>query len=95
MALQKDIELENGVVTTYHRISEITKRTNVAVWIDIQSYINKSKRDEEIEAEERGEQIFPFKNCFSIEVPYDENKEIQDYYDYLKTTEQFSGAKDI
>ena len=95
MALQKAIELDNGVIVNYHRIYAIEKRTNVAVWINIHSYINKTKRDEEKEAEDRGEQIFPFKNCFMIEAPYDENKEIEDYYTYLKTLEMFSGAEDI
>lgn len=95
MALQKAIELDNGVIVNYHRIYAIEKRTNIAVWINIHSYINKAKRDEEKEAEDRGEQIFPFKNCFMIEAPYDENKEIEDYYTYLKTLEMFTGAKDI
>ena len=95
MALKKAIELDNGVIVNYHRIYAIEKRTNVAVWINIHSYINKAKRDEEKEAEDRGEQIFPFKNCFMIEAPYDETKEIEDYYTYLKTLEMFVGAEDI
>lgn len=95
MALQKAIELDNGIIVNYHRIFAIEKRTNIAVWIEIHSYINKAKRDEEKEAEEHGEQIYPFKNCFSIEAPYDENKEIEDYYTYLKTLEMFAGAEDI
>lgn len=95
MALQKAIELDNGVIVNYHRIFSLTKRTNVAVWLEIHSYISKAKRDEEKEAEQQGETIYPFKNCFSIEAPYDENKEIEDYYDYLKTLPMFEGATDI
>lgn len=95
MALKKAIELDNGVIVNYHRIYAIEKRTNVAVWINIHSYINKTKRDEEKEAEDRKEQIFTFKNCFMIETPYNENKEIEDYYTYLKTLEMFAGAEDI
>lgn len=95
MALQKAIELDNGVIVNYHRIFSLTKRTNIAVWLEIHSYISKAKRDEEKEAEQQEETIYPFKNCFSIEAPYDENKEIEDYYDYLKTLPMFEGATDI
>ena len=47
MALQKEIELENGVVINYHRITSLTKVTNLNNIIEVSSYISKSQRDKE------------------------------------------------
>ena len=47
MALQKEIELENGIIVNYHRIVSLNKITNVGNIIEIASYVSKKKRDEE------------------------------------------------
>lgn len=47
MALQKKIELENGVVLNYHRITSLNKITNINNIIEVSSYISKSQRDKE------------------------------------------------
>ena len=49
MALNKKIELKNGVIVNYHRIVSINKITNNANIIEIASYTSKEKRDEEKE----------------------------------------------
>lgn len=49
MALKKEIELENGVILNYHRITSFNKITNVVDIIEISSYISKSQRDKEHE----------------------------------------------
>lgn len=100
MALKKEIELENGVTINYHRIASITKITNNTIIIEIASYTNETKRQEEIEAIENGQQtgeavlidIF-IKNTF-INKEYSEDETIKDLYEYLKTTETFKDAED-
>ena len=47
MALQKEIELDNGVILNYHRITSLNKITNMNNIIEVSSYTNKSQRDKE------------------------------------------------
>lgn len=44
MALQKQIELENGVVINYHRVTSLNKITNISNSIEISSYTNENQR---------------------------------------------------
>lgn len=44
MALQKEIELENGVTLNYHRITSLNKITNISNNIEISSYTNEKQR---------------------------------------------------
>lgn len=100
MALQKEIELENGVVVRYHRIVSITKITNQSNNIEVASYTSESKRQEEQHAIEEGQRtgeavpMDVFINTTYIDKEYDEAETIEDAYDYLKTLEKFRNAKD-
>lgn len=101
MALKKEIELENGITLNYHRIVSINKITNNAIIIEVASYINEKKRQEEIELlknmQENGE-VTPmnvFIDTTYISKEYSENETIEDIYNYLKTTEKFKDAEDI
>lgn len=47
MALQKEIELENGVILNYHRITSLNKLTNVSNNIEVNSYISEGQREKE------------------------------------------------
>ena len=49
MAIQKQIELENGVVLNYHRITSLMKITNVSNNVEISSYTSVSQREKEQE----------------------------------------------
>lgn len=98
MALKKQIELENGVTVNYHRIVSINKITNNQTIIEVASYTSKEKRQEEVDyynSEEQDKSMNIFIDTTYVNVDYDENKTIQDYYDYLKTTEKFENAEDI
>ena len=98
MALQKQIVLENGIVTNYHRIVSINKITNNSTIVEIASYISKEQRDKEIayyKSEAEDKQMNVFIDTAYMSVDYDENKNIQDLYNYLKSTEKFKDAKDI
>lgn len=100
MALNKEIELDNGVTTNYHRIVSIQQIINGETLIEVASYTNADKRAEEKEAyktaKETGE--FPEMNVFIdtnyINKDYAEEESIESAYDYLKTLDKFKGAKD-
>ena len=47
MALIKEIELENGVIINYHKITSFNKITNISNNIEVSSYTNKSQRKKE------------------------------------------------
>lgn len=101
MALQKEIELENGIITKYHRIVSINKITNSQTIIEIASYTSKEKRIEEINALQEGIQTGEaistniFIETTYIDKDYSENETIEDLYVYLKTTDKFKDAIDI
>ena len=94
MALQKQIELDNGVTVNYHRIVSINKITNVSNIIEVASYTNQDKREEEKEAIENGTEMNVFINTQYINIEYNENSVIEEVYEYLKTLKQFEGAED-
>lgn len=95
MALSKPIELENGVITTYHRIVSLNKITNHSNIIEVASYTNRDKRNEEAQALHNGEPMNVFIETSFVSKEYDENESIEDAYDYLKTLDTFKGSKDI
>lgn len=47
MALKKEIELENGVIINYHRITSLNKITNISNSIEVSSYTNEEQRKKE------------------------------------------------
>lgn len=101
MALKKQIELPNGIITNYHRIVSINKITNNTTLIEVASYISEEKRQEEAEAlrigQETGEAVpmNVFIETTYLNKEYVENETIKDLYDYLKTTDKFKDAEDI
>ena len=94
MALLKSIELNNGVVLNYHRIVTITKITNHSIVLEIAGYTSQEKREQEIRQFKNGEDINVYIDTSFINVDYDETTTIKDWYDYLKTTDKYSGAED-
>ena len=92
MALKKEIQLENGVIVNYHRIVSINKITNNSTIIEVASYTSEEKRLEE--TEKAGQEMNIFIHTEYIQVEYDENNSIKDFYEYLKTTDRFKDAKD-
>ena len=45
MALQKEVELDNGVIVNYHRITSLNKITNISNTIEVSSYTNENQRE--------------------------------------------------
>ena len=101
MALNKKIELDNGVEVNYHRIVSITKITNQQTIIELASYTSESKRNEEIDALKQSQTsgeavpINIFIDTKLINKEYNETDEVEDCYDYLKTLDDFKDAQDV
>ena len=98
MALQKEIELENGIIVNYHRIVSINKITNKSIMIEVGSYISEAKRQEEQEyyaSQQKDKTLNVFIDTTYISKAYDENETIEDTYNYLKTTEKFKDSVDL
>jgi len=91
MALQKDIELDNGITVSYHRIVSINKITNKDELIEVASYINETQREKEQAIP--GSNVFIYTHYFNKE--YDKDETIDDVYEYLKTLEIFKDAEDV
>lgn len=95
MALNKEIVLDNGVTTNYHRIVSINNITNVTTVIEVTSYTSKEKRQEEIEAIKNAKEMNIFIDTNYINKDYEENFTIEKAYEYLKTLDDFKNAEDI
>lgn len=94
MGLKKSIELDNGIITNYHRIVSINNITNVQTNIEVASYTTKEKREEEKISIEKNKGINIFINTNYYNVPYEENYSIEQAYEYLKTLDKFNEAED-
>lgn len=94
MALVKKIELNNGVVVNYHRVVSINKITKSANIIEVASYTSEDKRKEEVEKLKEGKAMDIFIHTTYLNVPYDAEVNIDDVYNYLKTTDEFKDAVD-
>lgn len=98
MALQKEIQLENGIIVNYHRIVSINKITNNSNVIEIASYTSKEKRQEEIDycnSIEIEKEMNVYIDTTYVSLDYNEEMTIKQAYEYLKTTEKFTDAKNI
>ena len=98
MGLKKQIELDNGIVTNYHRIVSINKITNNSIIIEVASYVSEIKRQEEIDyyaSENVNKKMNVYINTNYIEKEYTESDTIEDCYKYLKTLELFKNAENV
>lgn len=97
MALKKAIELDNGVVVNYHRISIITTYVNKSIIISIVSYVNEEKREEETSVtpeEEFSKNVYNIVATMTEEKEYEEDFDVKAAYEYLKTLDKFKDAED-
>lgn len=98
MALNKQIELENGIILNYHRIVSINKITNNCNIIEVASYTSENQREKEKEyynSIDENKSINVFIETDYIQKEYSENETIEECYEYLKTLEKFKEAEDI
>ena len=94
MALIKEIILNNGIPTTYHRVVSVTCMTNVHNIIEVASYTSSSKREEEKSALPTGGKHNVFIDTTLHNTDYDQNMTVTSAYEYLKTIPEFAGAED-
>lgn len=94
MAILKEIVLPSGITVNYHRVVSVNNITNHASIIEVASYTNKSKREEEKSALDNHESMNIFIETEHISVPYDEDLNVVTAYEYLKTTEKYGNGSD-
>lgn len=95
MALSKNIELNNGITVNYHRVVSVNNVTNQTSIIEIASYTNKAKRDEEKLKLTNKEPMNIFINTEYMNINYNKNLNVDTAYNYLKTLEKFSNSTDV
>jgi hypothetical protein len=94
MAIIKEVELDNGITVSYHRIVALTAIVNSTIRIELASYINKSKREQEKEAIEERRPVKVFINTQFWHIDYDADFSVTDAYNYIKNLDQFKGGED-
>lgn len=95
MALSKSIELNNGVMVKYHRITSLNIITNIHNVVEISSYTSEEKRREELRAQENEESTDIYIHTTIMSVPYNQEATIESTYEYLKTLPIFNGSEDV
>lgn len=104
MAIEISIKSENGVVLNYHRIAAVNVDVNQQVTVIVESYIDKAGRQYYKDYSNGlivGEPTFPYTDMKYMPIPWDEAKSlligdlINNSYDWLKTQDGYSGAKDV
>lgn len=98
MALKKKIKNKNDIELSYHRIVSLNKITNQTNILEVASYIDGEQRQIELDyynSTDPNKYMNVFIDTSFLNCPYDETKTIEEYYDYLKTTEKFKDAEDV
>ena len=95
MALIKPIKQDNGIILSYHRISDIRNVVNDKTYIDIISYVNAEER----EKEKNQPKYSPNKpNVYKVNsqeiIDYNDTLTIEEAYEYLKTLPKYEGSED-
>jgi hypothetical protein len=96
MALIKEIEQPDGMITNYHRVVYVQKIINKCNIIQVASYVKETKRDFEKENIENGKEtendmIYIHKEIYRTD--YDENMTPENAYEFLKTLKIFKDAE--
>ena len=94
MALYKEIEQANGVITKYHRIVSMNIITNIQNIIEVASYTSQDKRNVEMLAIENGELHDVYIDTTFMSAPYNQGMTIELAYEWLKEQEMFKGSED-
>lgn len=98
MALRKKIKNKNDIELSYHRIVSLNKITNQTNILEVASYIDGEQRQIELDyynSTDPNKYMNVFIDTSFLNCPYDETKTIEEYYDYLKTTDKFKDAEDV
>ena len=94
MALIKEITLDNGIITNYHRVVSVNNITNKCSILEIASYTNKTKRLEEKNAIENNQPMNVYIATEYLNEEYDKTLNVDKAYEHLKTLEKFANSTD-
>lgn len=95
MALKKRIELSNGIVVEYHRITSLRIFTNIQNTVVVASYVSQNKREEERDAIKNFKPMDVYIDTKYYNFSYDQTMSIEDAYNALKQLPDFEGATDV
>ena len=95
MALYKEIEQQNGIITNYHRVVSVNIITNIHNIIEIASYTSQQKREEELDSIKNKTGCNVFIETTLKMANYNQNMTVEDAYKWLKTLPDFDDAEDI
>ena len=95
MALYKEIQQPNGVVTNYHRIVSMNIVTNILNIIEVASYTSQDKRQEEIDAIQNKTSCDVFINTTFKNADYNQDMTVETAYEWLKSLPEFADSKDV
>lgn len=98
MALKKKVRMTNGLELEYHRIALVTIDVNNQITILRHSYINEEARQYEKDyaaGKIEGEPTFPYVDYEYMHMDYEDNMNVEEAYEWLKTQPQFEGAEDV
>ena len=98
MALRKKIKNKNDIELSYHRIVSLNKITNQTNILEVASYVDREQRQRELDyynSTDPNKYMNVFIDTSFLNCPYDETKTIEEYYNYLKTTDKFKDAEDV
>ena len=94
MALIKEITLNNGITTNYHRIVSVNNITNKSSIIEVASYTNKTKRLEEKNALQNNNPMNIYISTEYLNEEYDKTLNVDKAYEHLKTLAKFANSTD-
>lgn len=102
MAIKKQVTLDNGIVTEYHRIVMIKIEINQRNTILVHSYLSEAGRQVEKDVAaglyrdaDFGLIKWPYVKAEYLHPEYDENMTISKAYEWLKSQPEFEGAEDV
>lgn len=102
MAIKKQITLDNGIVTEYHRVVMLSIETNQRNTILVHSYLSEAGRQVEKDVAaglyrdvDIGLIKWPYVKAEYMNPDYDENMTVSKAYEWLKSQPEYEGAEDI
>ena len=91
MALKKKIIQEDGVITEYHRILDVSNTVNSHCSVAVISVASEEIRNKQL----AGEIQQPYQKIVTYETEKFSDLSIKEAYEYLKTLLEFEGAEDV
>lgn len=102
MAIKKQITLDNGIITEYHRIAAVWIDVNSQNTVLVHSYLSEAGRQVEKDYAaglyrdlDLGMMKWPYVKAEYLHPEYDENMTVTKAYEWLKSQPEYEGAEDV